>query len=116
VLSVILLLMSCLYFGQSDKDVNQQLVYTLLYGNEKAKAKEIIESEFLKSDNDSRKVIGYVYLADYYALLKDVVKRTEALEKAQDIASKTKNAIDKAYVDQGAMLNIIRSWIRTNYL
>lgn len=101
VLSVILLLMSCLYFGQSDKDVNQQLVYTLLYGNEKAKAKEIIESEFLKSDNDSRKVIGYVYLADYYALLKDVVKRTVALEKAQDIASKTKNAIDKAYVDQG---------------
>ncbi|PUB35370.1 tetratricopeptide repeat protein [Elizabethkingia sp. YR214] len=101
VLSVILLLMSCLYFAQSDKDVNQQLVYTLLYGNEKAKAKEVIETEFLKSDNDSRKVIGYVYLADYYALLKDVVKRTEALEKAQDIASKTKNAIDKAYVDQG---------------
>lgn len=81
VLSVILLLMSCLYFGQSDKDVNQQLVYTLLYGNEKAKAKEIIESEFLKSDNDSRKVIGYVYLADYYALLKDVVKEQRLWRK-----------------------------------
>ena len=40
-LSVILLLMSCLYFAQSDKDVNQQLVYTLLYGNEKPRQKKL---------------------------------------------------------------------------
>ncbi|HIC8643376.1 tetratricopeptide repeat protein [Elizabethkingia meningoseptica] len=101
ILLFVLLLTSSVYFAQSDSDKEQQLVYTLLYGNETAKAKEIIDTEFINSDIDSRKVIGYIYRADYYARVKDEAKKTEALARAKEIALKTKNPIDKAYVDYG---------------
>ena len=99
--TIILFLLSKLTFAQSDFDKNQQLIYSYLYSKDLAKAKEIIDTKFLNSDDSSKKVIGNVYLADYYSFFNDESKKAEALETAKAIALKTKNPIDKAYVDFG---------------
>jgi len=96
--------LSQIIHAQSDFDKNQQLVYTHLYSKEFDKAKNLIDQEFLKSNNLSKNVIGYVYLADYYISnidQNDETLKTEALETAKSIAIKTKNPIDQAYVDFG---------------
>lgn len=48
-----------------------------------------------------QKIIGYVYLADYYSFSDNDEKRIDALEKAKKIALKTKNDRDMAYVNFG---------------
>lgn len=92
---------SHLYFSQSDLDKNQQLIYTYLFGNELVKAKDLIYSDCLVSTDDSRKIIGYVYLSYYYAMTKDKRKRSETLNEARTLARKTGKPLDNAYVDYG---------------
>lgn len=69
----ILLIASTLSFAQSDKNKDQQEVYTLLYSKELDQAKKVITTKFLESENNSKKIIGYVDLADY---LEKTVKLT----------------------------------------
>lgn len=89
-------------FAQSDFDKDQQLIYSFLYSKELPKAKMIIDSKFLASDNQSKKIIGYIYLADYYSFFEENEKeKAEALKKAKEIATITKNPIDMAYVQFG---------------
>lgn len=95
------LLFSATTFAQSNQDKDQQSVYAYLYSKQYTKAKETIHSKFLTSLNPSRKIIGYVYLADYYGELKNEEKRIEALETASKIAQKTQKSIDQAYVNFG---------------
>ncbi|WP_317168975.1 tetratricopeptide repeat protein [Chryseobacterium shigense] len=92
---------SHLCFSQSDLDKNQQLIYTYLFSNELVKAKDLIYSDCLASKDDSRKVIGYVYLSYYYSKIKDKRKRAEALNEAKILAGKTGNPLDGAYVNFG---------------
>ena len=95
------LIICSIVFGQSNFDVDQQQLYTYLYSKQYNKAKSIINSKFLTSIDQSRKVIGYVYLADYYGEIKNEEKKVEALEKAKNIALQTKKAIDLSYVKFG---------------
>ncbi|WP_343612070.1 transcriptional regulator [Chryseobacterium oranimense] len=90
-----------MYFSQSDFDKEQQLIYTYLFSNELVKAKDLIYSDYLASKDESRKVIGYVYLSFYYSMIKDRRKRAEILNQAELIAQKTKNPLDNAYVNYG---------------
>lgn len=97
-----IILLSHISFAQSDFDEDQQLVYSFLYSKELSNAKMIIDSKFLAADNPSKKIIGYVYLADYYSFFEDKEKeKAEALNKAQELAILSKNPIDKAYVNLG---------------
>ncbi|MCD9854839.1 LuxR C-terminal-related transcriptional regulator [Epilithonimonas sp. JDS] len=97
----ILLQLFGLYYSQSDFDKDQHLIYTYLYSNEVDKAKAVIDSKFLNSDDDSKKIIGYVYLADYYYATEQSKKEIDALQTAKKLADDTKKSIDKAYVDFG---------------
>jgi len=63
--------MSCIVFGQSDSDKKQQLVYTYLYSKDVDGAKQLITSEFIASEDPSRKITGDVYQVDYYNLIKN---------------------------------------------
>ncbi|MBB4806363.1 DNA-binding CsgD family transcriptional regulator [Chryseobacterium defluvii] len=73
-----------------------------MYNKDKEKAKEIINTQFLNSDKDSEKVIGYIYLADYYSFFDNQEdKKVEALENAKKIAVSTQNPVDMAYVQFG---------------
>lgn len=95
------LLVPHFYLAQSDFDKDQQLVFTLLNNNDFEKAKEIINLKFLKSDKDSRKIIGYAYLVGCYPDINDGGKKKDALEQAKLIATRTKRVIDQAYLDYG---------------
>lgn len=64
-------------------------------------ARQLIRSEFLASEDPSRKVIGYVYLSDYYTLAKNEEEKIRALEHAKKLARQTKNPVDMAYVNLG---------------
>ncbi|WP_300670907.1 tetratricopeptide repeat protein [Soonwooa sp.] len=55
----------------------------------------------MASKDDLRKVIGLVYLSDYFSVTKDEEKQVSTLKKAQDLASSTKSDLAKAYVDYG---------------
>lgn len=93
--------MSSPSYAQSDIDSEQQLIYTYFYSKQPEEAKKIIDTAFLTSSKDSKKIIGYVYLADYYSFSNNDEKRIDALEKAKKIALKTKNDRDMAYVNFG---------------
>ncbi|HFK5563888.1 TPA: tetratricopeptide repeat protein, partial [Elizabethkingia anophelis] len=93
--------MSSPSYAQSDIDSEQQLIYTYFYSKQPEEAKKIIDTAFLTSSKDSKKIIGYVYLADYYSFSDNDEKRIDALEKAKKIALKTKNDRDMAYVNFG---------------
>lgn len=95
------LLVPHFYLAQSDLDKDQQLVFTLLNNKDFEKAKETINLKFLKSDKDSRKIIGYAYLVRCYPEINDGGKKKEALEQAKLIAAKTRDAIDRAYLHYG---------------
>ncbi|AYZ12852.1 tetratricopeptide repeat protein [Chryseobacterium arthrosphaerae] len=86
-------------FAQTSKE--QEIIFDYLYSQQPEKAKNLIYSKFLNSSSDSDKVIGYVYLADYYSVTDDEKKKREALEQAKKTAQKTGKAIDLAYVDFG---------------
>ena len=75
--------LSQIIHAQSDVDKNQQLVYTHLYSKEFDKAKNLIDQEYLKSNNLSKNVIGYVYLADYYISNIDLV--TSFVDASDDL-------------------------------
>ena len=99
---LILFLICKISLGQSDLNQDQQLIYTNLYSKDFEEAKKIIDSKFLNSSDDSKKVIGYIYLADYYSFFTEKeAEKIDALEKAKSIASNTKKPIDMAYVDFG---------------
>lgn len=103
-LLLILFFLPCFGFAQSDVDEDQHQISLLLFAKNFIKAKEIVESRLLKSDDNSRKVIGYVYLSRCYDKPKDESKKIEALENAKKIALKTRNEIDMAYVNYGYAL------------
>lgn len=103
-LFLILFLFPCFGFAQSDLDEDQHQLCLLIFSKNFEKAKEIAESRLVNSDNDSRKVIGYVYLFRCYNKPEDESKKIEALENAKKIALKTKKAIDMAYVNYGYAL------------
>lgn len=103
-LLLILFFLPCFGFAQSDVDEDQHQISLLLFAKNFIKAKEIVESRLLKSDDNSRKVIGYVYLSRCYDKPKDESKKIEALENAKKIALKTRNEIDMAYVKYGYAL------------
>lgn len=81
--------------AQSDLDKDQQLVYIYLYSKEYDQAKDLLENKFIKNNDLSKQVIGYISMADYYNVKNDEVKKSEALEKSKNIARKTKSSIDK---------------------
>ncbi|TGN26838.1 tetratricopeptide repeat protein [Empedobacter tilapiae] len=87
--------------AQSDLDKDQQLVYTYLYSKEYDQAKDLLENKFIKNNDLNKQIIGYIYMADYYNVKNDEAKKSEALEKAKNIARKTKSSIDNAYVKFG---------------
>jgi len=102
ILLLILLLHSVISFAQSDRDKDQQDLYTLTYKKDLAKVQAFIDSKFLKSNSTSKKIIGYVYLSDYYSFFDDKEKeKVEALEKAKKMALATLNDVDMAYVQAG---------------
>lgn len=92
------LLIPNFYFSQSDLNYDQQLVFTQLNNKDFESAKKTIDSKFLKSDNDSRKIIGYAYLVRCYPDINDGGKKKEALENVKKIADKGRKTIDNAYV------------------
>ena len=99
---LILFMFSAFFFAQSDIDTDQHELYTLIYSKDLQKAKKVIDTKFLKSDNKSKKIIGYVFLADYYSFFDDKEnEKVEALENGKKIATETKNPIDMAYVQYG---------------
>lgn len=102
---LILFLGSGMLYAQSDKDKDQQTLYTLLYAKQYTQAKKIIENKFLQSDDNSRKIIGYVYLVNYYSFSKDnEAKKVEALEKAKKLAMTSQDELNDAYVEFGNAL------------
>jgi len=82
----ILFLFYKLFSAQSDNDIHQQLICNYLYSKEIEKAKKIIDSNFLSSGNNSKKIIGLIYLSDYYSMKSDETKKVNALEKARVLA------------------------------
>ncbi|WP_291117063.1 tetratricopeptide repeat protein [Empedobacter sp. UBA7248] len=115
-LSIFVLIQSIFLFGQSDRDKQLHEVCTLFYGNQLKEAKNYIENNFLKSNDKSRQVIGYIYLAQYYEYTEtnSNKKHLETLEKAKKIAEQTNNELDKAYVDFGYTM-YYKSMNRWNY-
>lgn len=104
-LVIILFLGSGIIYAQSDKDKDQQTLYTLLYAKQYAQAKKLIDEKFLQANDNSRKLIGYVYLVNYYSFSNDnETKKVEALEKAKKLAGNSKNELDDAYVEFGNAL------------
>lgn len=95
------LLFTQITYSQSDLDKDQQLVYTHLYSKEYEKAKDLLNKQFIKNQNVSKQIIGYIYLADYYNAIKDEVNKSESLNKAKKLASKSKLPIDDSYVKLG---------------
>lgn len=96
---LLMLLTPMSYFGQSDLDKSQQLVYANLYGKDYEKAKALLDKDFLSSDNVGKKIIGLVYLSDYYSSIKDEQSQVNNLKKAQDLLTETSDKMSKAYVD-----------------
>ncbi|MFC4687626.1 tetratricopeptide repeat protein [Epilithonimonas pallida] len=96
-----ILLITGRLIGQSDFDQDQQLVYTYLYSKEIKKAKNLIDRKFLNSEDDSRRVIGYIYLSDYYSFVENEEEKVRALENAKKIASVNKNSRDEGYLQLG---------------
>ncbi|MDM1550387.1 tetratricopeptide repeat protein [Empedobacter falsenii] len=113
---IFVLIQSIFLFGQSDQDKQLHEVCTLFYGNQLKEAKNYIENNFLKSNDKSRQVIGYIYLAQYYEYTEtnSNKKHLETLEKAKKIAEQTNNELDKAYVDFGYTM-YYKSMNRWNY-
>lgn len=100
-LILILLISPYVFLAQSDSDAHQQLVYTYIYNKEYTKAKKEIDLHYINSKSTSKKTIGYIYLARYYSEIDSRQKEIEALQQAENIAKKTKNQIDLAYVKYG---------------
>lgn len=102
-----IIILLCLLFtplwlwAQSDFNYGQQLIEGYLSGRENEKAKDVITNSFLRSENDSRKVIGYVYLSFYYSSINDENNVISALNKAEQLAQKSGDKIDSAYVQYG---------------
>ena len=94
-------LISLPLFAQSNQDKDQQQVYSYLYSKQYNQAKSLINSKFLTSIEPTRKIIGYVYLADYYGEVNNEKKKVESLEAAKKIAQNTNRPIDQAYVNFG---------------
>jgi len=82
-------LISLPLFAQSNQDKDQQQVYSYLYSKQYNQAKSLINSKFLTSIEPTRKIIGYVYLADYYGEVNNEKKKVESLEAAKKIAQNT---------------------------
>ncbi len=87
--------------AQSDQDQDQKAVETYLFTGELKKAKSLIDEKFVKSENKSRQVIGYVCLASYYSSVKDENKQLCTLKIAEKIARETGDDLDLAYVEYG---------------
>ncbi len=101
VLFYFLFLFSSFCFAQSDFDSDQQKIFSLLYpADTQEQAKEMIESKFLKSPDDSKKIIGYINLSTFYFDISDT-KWIQTLQKANILANKTGRKLDKAYVEYG---------------
>ncbi|WP_114821097.1 tetratricopeptide repeat protein [Chryseobacterium sp. KLBC 52] len=88
-------------YAQSDTDWEQQETYAYLFGRDFEKAKDNIESKFLNSTDHSKKIIGMVYLVDYYTKLKKYPEAKQTLEKASRLLSEDKEEILTAYLDYG---------------
>lgn len=98
---LILLFISSFYWSQSDLDIDQQQVYTHLYSKEIEKAKYLIITKFINSKNSSKRIIGYVYLSDYYSFTENEVEKVRSLERAEKLAVQTKKDRDMGYVKLG---------------
>ncbi|WP_079666055.1 transcriptional regulator [Soonwooa buanensis] len=89
------------YFGQSDLDKSQQTVYAYLYAKENEKARSLLEKDFLPSQDLRRKIIGLVYLSDYFSVTKDEQAQVNSLKKAKDLLDEANDNLSNAYVDYG---------------
>ncbi|MEY8760408.1 tetratricopeptide repeat protein [Chryseobacterium tongliaoense] len=88
-------------YAQSDQYRDQQETYAFLFGRDYEKAKNNIENKFLSSTDHSKKIIGKIYLADYYIKLKKYNEAKQTLEQAAILLSEDKEEILSAYVDYG---------------
>ena len=100
-LIIILLLLFSKNYAQSDFNKDQQEVYTRIFTKDFTTAKNIIKTKFLDHNDLSRKVIGYVYLSDYYYNVENEAERSKALDEAKKLARKTQKKEDWAYVNFG---------------
>lgn len=111
----IFLLLPVFSSAQSDHDKDLQELNAFLFGRNLKKAKVLIENKFLKANDESRQVIGYVYLSRYYKIIDNEDSNDlllKALQKAKEIADKTGKEIDIAYVEYGyaAYYTTIKQW------
>ncbi|MCA5004836.1 sigma-70 RNA polymerase sigma factor region 4 domain-containing protein [Sphingobacterium bovistauri] len=100
----VLVLFLLLFFNaksQSDNDIDQQNVYNYLYSYAFDDSKKIIHDSFLRSPNDSKKVIGFVLLSRYYHIQKNDAEQLKSLKIAKQLAERTGSEIDQAYVELG---------------
>lgn len=100
-LLLILLVSNCFAFAQGDQDQDRQLITTYLYTRELDKAKAIILKNFIRSENPTRQIIGYIELANCFSYEENEEKQVEALLNARKIATKSSNKLDYAYVNFG---------------
>ncbi|WP_313029002.1 hypothetical protein [Soonwooa sp.] len=98
---LLMFLIPICYFGQSDLDKSQQTVYAYLYAKENEKARSLLEKDFLPSQDVRRKIIGLVYLSDYYSVTKDEQAQVNSLKKAKDLLDEANDNLSNAYVDYG---------------
>lgn len=77
-----------------------KIVENIIIGNFE-EARTIINSKFLKGDNSHKKIIGYVFAARIYQTEGNSEKVMECLEKAKELAAKSNNLADSAYVSYG---------------
>ncbi|WP_312323331.1 hypothetical protein [Soonwooa sp.] len=98
---LLMFLIPICYFGQSDLDKSQQTVYAYLYAKENEKARSLLEKDFLPSQDLRRKIIGLVYLSDYYSVTKDEQAQVNSLKKAKDLLDEANDNLSNAYVDYG---------------
>jgi len=96
------LLLPFLAIGQGfDKSKDQSDIINNMIIRDLNKAKSIIDSKFLKSSDEHKKVIGYVYLSNIYNLEGNIAEEVGSLLKAKEIADQSNKLEDKAYVNFG---------------
>jgi DNA-binding CsgD family transcriptional regulator len=99
--TIVFLTITCITHAQSDQNKNLQNLFTYIYGGNLNDANKLIVNQFIKSNDNTQQVIGYVFHSIYYLIQSDDQKSLTSLLTAKKIANKTNSDIDKAYVDFG---------------
>ncbi len=96
-----LILPFCLFGQGFDKSKDQSDIIDYIIIRDLKKAKSIIDSKFLKSSDNHKKVVGYVYLSNIYNLEENIGEEVGSLLKAKEIANQSQKLEDRAYVNYG---------------